>query len=141
MGGFLFHIQDVKDGKVLLYTSIIYKNTQYKDPFWLNFYGGQPNGVREWAKMMWEVSELGSDWVGNFLVSVELRPEEKPILGKGPITNGAIMNKVTTKLSQNFTYELRGEIHFAENLPEDHNYCIKVKWGNFKQDTPLKVIF
>lgn len=115
MGTVAFSIKDILDNK-------------YKQPFWVNIYGAHSDTDVKYEKMQNETPELATEWKGRLELAITMRQEDKPIVGFGPLKDPAAI-----KTSENYrkeTYDLRAEIHYAMNLPQDkEDYMIRIRWG------------
>ncbi len=108
---------------------------QHKKLFWINIYGAQTDAKESIAKIMNEIPELGSEWKGRIQVALFMEPNKKPLAKVNPIKDKQILENSQEEL---FRYELRVDLHWIENLPEDREYYIKVRWAASEAVTTKK---
>ena len=123
----------------------------------MNIYGAQDKADEKVAKIMNEVSQLGgstfiniiqyffcsgSEWKGRLYLSITM---EKPVGRKPPLAGNQSISDAKFLMQANdikmYTYELRTDILYAINLPNNDKYCIKIKWGQAEIATSKKVFF
>jgi len=82
-----------------------------------------------------EIPDLGTEWKGRIQVALYMEPNKKPIAKVRPIKEKKVLESATDEL---FRYEMRTDMHWVENLPEDKEYYIKIRWTNIEVTTTKK---